>query len=77
MDSVSTETYPFSELEIENVLNITMYDKEIGKELMDFPTNGIIKSFRERINTCTFCPNNPSNGGSGICHCIWCVPHIT
>ena len=26
---------------------------------------------------CDNCPNNPSNGGSGICHCILGQPHIT
>jgi len=26
---------------------------------------------------CDKCPNNPSNGGSGICHCILGQPHIT
>ena len=26
---------------------------------------------------CIKCPNNPSNGGSGICNCILGQPHIT
>ena len=26
---------------------------------------------------CDKCPNNPSNGGSGICNCILGQPHIT
>ena len=26
---------------------------------------------------CDNCPNNPSNGGSGICNCILGQPHIT
>ena len=27
--------------------------------------------------TCRECPNHPSNGGSGICHCILGNPQIT
>ena len=23
-----------------------------------------------KSNACTFCSNNPANGGSGVCHCI-------
>ena len=26
---------------------------------------------------CDKCPNNPSNGGSGICNCVLGQPHIT
>lgn len=28
-------------------------------------------------DTCTGCPNNPKNGGSGICHCILGLTPIT
>lgn len=27
-------------------------------------------------NPCANCPNNPKNGGSGICHCIIGLPKI-
>lgn len=26
---------------------------------------------------CIYCPNNPKNGGSGICHCTLGTPKIT
>ena len=26
---------------------------------------------------CKFCPNNPKNGGNGVCHCILGTPIIT
>lgn len=29
------------------------------------------------FSNCIKCPNNPANGGSGICHCILGQPHIT
>lgn len=73
MNSENIETYPFRELEIEDILKITMYDKETGKEFMDFP----ITNLNMRTSSCAFCPNNPSNGGSGICNCILGQPHIT
>lgn len=28
-------------------------------------------------NPCTYCSNNPENGGSGICHCTLGTPKIT
>lgn len=28
-------------------------------------------------DACTGCPNNPKNGGSGICHCILGLTPIT
>ena len=27
-------------------------------------------------NPCQYCPNNPKNGGTGICHCILGTPTI-
>lgn len=27
----------------------------------------LVEQVRE---ACVYCPNNPNNGGSGICHCI-------
>lgn len=76
-DYVNTETYPLSELKIEDVLKITMYDKETGKEFMDFPITVVTENLNRRMSSCAFCPNNPSNDGSGICHCILGQPHIT
>ena len=32
----------------------------------NIPTN----SWAFKSSACTFCSNNPANGGSGICHCI-------
>jgi hypothetical protein len=28
-------------------------------------------------SACKYCPNNPINGGSGICHCIMGTPITT
>lgn len=28
-------------------------------------------------NPCTFCSNNPQNGGNGVCHCTLNTPKIT
>jgi len=77
INSENTEAYPFRELKIEDVLKITMYDKETGKEFMDFPITMVTENLNERTSPCAFCPNNPSNGGSGICNCILGQPQIT
>ncbi len=29
-----------------------------------------------QVSPCTYCSNNPNNGGSGICHCILGTPKI-
>ena len=29
-----------------------------------------------QISHCTYCSNNPNNGGSGICNCILGTPNI-
>lgn len=39
-----------------------------------------ILTFDKTLKTnmyCDKCPNNPSNGGSGICNCVLGQPYIT
>lgn len=33
--------------------------------------------FSNKPDYCQSCPNHPSNGGSGICHCILGLPQVT
>ena len=31
---------------------------------------------KDKPDPCKNCPNNPANGGSGICHCILGIPTV-
>lgn len=41
--------------------------------------NGLYKFYRNELenNPCAGCPNNPRNGGSGVCLCTLGTPTIT
>lgn len=60
----------------------------ITKSLQDYITittgyneepsqNSINKYLSEILDACKNCPNHPSNGGSGVCHCILGLPVVT
>ena len=40
-------------------------------------SNPYIEPFSSVPNACKNCSNHPSNGGSGICHCILGQPTVT
>ena len=71
--------------------NFINYCPNCGAKLIDFNCSfcgwklegGIISIYPsiefiiDESNPCKNCPNDPSNGGSGICHCVLGCPKIT
>ena len=54
--------------------DITMMDEECGgcTESHEKWESNVYQTQK----VCEYCPNNPNNGGSGVCHCILGSPVI-
>lgn len=62
----------------ENNINDLYKELQILNNKLDFVINqNKINQINATPLNCQQCPNHPSNGGSGICHCILGTPKIT
>ena len=62
------------EISVEELNELLEKEFERGKQSVKDNNPFKLVSFSNEINyipeSCKSCPNHPSNGGSGICHCI-------
>ena len=59
-------------IEMDREGNVFLNDQLVPTTI-SLDSNGIVST----PSPCLNCPNHPSNGGSGICHCILGSPKIT